>query len=124
MEREIQIAGQWLIFMLIFGMVLSMAGITGTVLGYAHLDPSQAIPHPILHPLARLMFTVGPIVLFSGAVLLMCSIYGMRTHQSTPTATMAPIEYGRPNRASDKAMDEADAREEAPGMSSGWRKSY
>ncbi len=109
--------------MLIFGMVLSMAGITGTVLGYAHLDPSQAIPHPILHPLARLMFTVGPIVLFSGAVLLIGSIYGMRTHQSTPTVAMAPIDYRVANRFSDKAMDEADAGEEAPGMSVGWRKS-
>ena len=124
MEREIQIAGHWLVFMLIFGMVLSMLGITGTAFGLAYANPSQAASHPILHPLARTAAIIGPVVLVSGAAILLSSAYGMRRHQATASPAMAPIDYRSLKPATNKAMDEAEAEEEMPVIRSGWRNSY
>jgi hypothetical protein len=123
MEREIEIAGHWLIFMLILGMVLSMCGIAGSIIGYAYADPSQAVAHSILHPIARVAVILGPIALLSGAAMFLGSIYGIHNRQSPPTPTVAPISYKGFQPITHKAMEEEEAEEELPEIRSGWRKS-
>lgn len=95
MEREIelQIAGHWVIFALIIGIVLSMVGVTGTVIGLAYAPPSEAIAHPVLHPLAKVSVIVGPIVLFGGAVMLAGSVFGIYGQRNAPTRPKATTRY-------------------------------
>lgn len=121
MEREIQIAGHWLVFMLILGMVLSMCGITATAIGYAYADPSQAAAHTVLHPLARVSIVLGPITLVVGAGMLVGSAYGMRSHRGTKPLPMMPMDHNPLRTAAYDAMDEEEAEEMAPGMGIGWR---
>lgn len=110
--------------MLILGMVLSMCGITGTAIGLAYADPSQAMAHSILHPMARVAVILGPVALLSGAIMFLGSAYGMRRHRGTTPIAMAPIDYKSLKAVSKKAMDEEEAGEEMPMARSGWRKSY
>lgn len=120
MEREIQIAGHWLVFVLILGMVLSMCGVTATAIGYTYADPSQAAAHTVLHPLARVSIILGPIALMVGAAMLLGSAYGMRSHKGTKSLPMAPKGYRALKHSAYNALDE-DEEDEAPGPIAAWR---
>jgi hypothetical protein len=124
MEREIQVAGHWLVFMLILGMVLAICGITGTAIGLAYAHPSQAAAHSILHPLARISVILGPIALLGGAAMLLGSAYGMRGHRGSTRLTMAPLNYKELQTVSSTELTDEQEEGEMPAARSGWRKSY
>lgn len=109
-----RISGFWLTLLMVLGMVASLVGVVGWVVGYFYADPSQAAAHPVMYPLARIAVIVGPIMLIGGAALFIGSIYEFNKQEKiVPPPEEAPIspQVYRP-RSHRKRQKEEGAEEE------------
>lgn len=88
-----RVSSFWLTLLMVLGMIGSIVGMAGWIVGYFYADPSMAEAHPIMHPLAKIAVIVGPIMVFGGGAIFLASVYGISKQR---TATVPPAEAPKP----------------------------
>lgn len=110
-----RVSGFWLTLLLVIGMVASLVGMAGWIIGFFYADPAQAAAHPVMYPLAKIAVIIGPIMVFGGAALFIFSIYSISRHEKTsPPPLEVPVEQPkiRPVRKHRPRVEEGEEDEE------------